>query len=72
FGQQQLSSLVTGTTAQMLSAKDLSNMDIPVFSAEKLAELEIVRLKVLEAHKKIVDLQKEIEQINLSWIAQKA
>ncbi|EMA2437276.1 N-6 DNA methylase [Vibrio parahaemolyticus] len=72
FGQQQLSSLVTGTTAQMLSAKDLSNMDVPVFSAENLAELEIVRLKVLEAHKKIVDLQKEIEQINLSWIAQKA
>jgi type I restriction enzyme M protein len=72
FGQQQLSSLVTGTTAQMLSAKDLSNMNIPVFSAEKLAELEAVRLKVIEVHKKILGLQKEIEQINLSWLAQKA
>ncbi|MBL4244675.1 N-6 DNA methylase [Vibrio fluvialis] len=72
FGQQQLSSLVTGTTAQMLSAKDLSNMNIPVFSAEKLAELEAVRLKVIEVHQKILGLQKEIEQINLSWLAQKA
>ncbi|MEZ8740539.1 N-6 DNA methylase [Photobacterium swingsii] len=72
FGQQQLSSLVTGTTAQMLSAKDLSNMDVPVFSPEKLAELEVVRLNVIEVHQKILDLQKEIEQINLSWIAQKA
>ncbi|MFS1510587.1 MULTISPECIES: N-6 DNA methylase [unclassified Vibrio] len=72
FGQQQLSSLVTGTTAQMLSAKDLSNMDIPVFSSEKLTELEAVRLNVIEVHQKILGLQKEIEQINLSWIAQKA
>lgn len=71
FGQQQLSSLVTGTTAQMLSAKDLSNMDVPVFSTEKLAELETVRSSVIEVHQKILGLQKEIEQINLSWIAQK-
>lgn len=72
FGQQQLSGLVTGTTAQMLSAKDLSNIDIPVFSSEKLAELELVRLNVLEAHQKIIELQKDIEEINFSWIAQKA
>ncbi|WP_102313336.1 N-6 DNA methylase [Vibrio cyclitrophicus] len=72
FGQQQLSSLVTGTTAQMLSAKDLSNMEVPIFSAEKLAELEAVRLNVIEVHQKILGLQKEIEQINLSWITQKA
>ncbi|MCD9504608.1 N-6 DNA methylase [Photobacterium phosphoreum] len=72
FGQQQLSGLVTGTTAQMLSAKDLSNIEIPVFSAEKLAELESVRLNVLDAHQKIIELQKDIEEINLSWIAQKA
>ncbi|TOF36174.1 hypothetical protein CGJ24_15660 [Vibrio parahaemolyticus] len=71
FGQQQLSSLVTGTTAQMLSAKDLSNMDVPVFSAEKLAEFEMVRFNVIEVHQKILGLQKEIEQINLSWMAQK-
>ena len=71
FGQQQLSGLVTGTTAQMLSAKDLSKIDIPVFSAKKLAELELVRLNVLKANQKVVELQKEIEQLNLSWVTQK-
>ena len=70
FGQQQLSSFVTGTTAQMLSAKDLSNIEIPLFNHDRLEELKEIRSKVLEAYNEINELQKKIEQINSSWLEQ--
>ncbi|EJM7850924.1 N-6 DNA methylase [Vibrio parahaemolyticus] len=68
FGQQQLKSFVTGTTAQMLSAKDLSNIAIPLFSHDKIKELKDIRSKVLEAQNEVNELQKKIESINSSWL----
>ncbi len=68
YGQIQLSGLVTGTTAQMLSAKDLSNIDIPKFTPEKLAELEVVRSTVLEKYAQLVQLESEIAQLNMSCL----
>ncbi|MFA0349759.1 restriction endonuclease subunit S, partial [Vibrio sp. 10N.222.55.C6] len=70
FGQRQLSSFVTGTTAQMLSAKDLSNIEVPLFNHDRLEQLKEIRSEVLETHNEINELQKKIEQINSSWLSQ--
>ena len=67
YGQVQLSGLVTGTSAQMLSAKDLSNIAIPIFAAKEIAELGDVRARVLEKHNQLVELQTEIEHLNMSF-----
>ena len=53
YGQLQLASLVTGTTALMLSAKDLSSMLIPLFPENKIQQANQVRTSVIEAFKQI-------------------
>lgn len=68
YGQIQLTGLVTGTTAQMLSAKDLSNIDIPQFKAEKMAVFEAVRTSVLEKYAQLVQLEYEITQLNMNCL----
>ncbi|MGL4449543.1 MAG: N-6 DNA methylase [Shewanella sp.] len=69
FGQRQLAGLVTGTTAAMLAAKDLNNLDIPLFSAAKLAEFTALRAQVVQAQQRITALQEEIAQLNTRWLA---
>ncbi|WP_321407013.1 N-6 DNA methylase [Tolumonas auensis] len=68
YGQIQLTGLVTGTTAQMLSAKDLSNIVIPKFTPGKLAEFEAVRTSVLEKYAQLIQLESEITQLNMNCL----
>jgi type I restriction enzyme M protein len=68
YGQLTFAGLVTGTTAQMLNAKDLGNMQVPLFEQEKLDELHLIRLQTLNYQKKINELKDEMSQLNSSWI----
>ena len=69
-GQLQLSSKATGTTALMLSTKDLSNIEIPNFSASMQTKLGHIRQEVLEAHSEIKKLQGHINNLNSDWLNQ--
>lgn len=69
-GQFQLSSLATGTTALMLSAKDLNNIDIPIFSANMQTKLEHIRQEVLAVNAKMLELQQHINKLNSDWLTQ--
>lgn len=68
FGQQQLASLVTGTTAQMLSAKDLSNLEVPIFDGAMLTQMEQVRSEVLGIQRDIDELEAKKQQVSSAWI----
>nr|WP_223231646.1 type I restriction-modification system subunit M/S [Pseudoalteromonas distincta] len=68
FGQLQFKSIATGTSALMISAKDLSTLQVPVFDEKKLYELKMIRKKVMNTHNQITALNQEIMQLNNSWI----
>ncbi|MEZ8270002.1 N-6 DNA methylase [Vibrio splendidus] len=68
LGQQQLASLVTGTTAQMLSAKDLSNLEVPIFERATIEKMEQIRSEVLGIQQSINELEAKKQQISSSWI----
>lgn len=70
YGQLQLSSKATGTSALMLSAKDLSNMEVPNFSDTMQTKLRDIRQEVLAANHKITELQQHIDQLNSDWLTQ--
>ncbi len=59
YGKIQLNSLATGTTALMLSSKDLSSMIVPAFTKE---QQEIMS----EAHEKITLKNREIESLKIA------
>lgn len=68
FGLLQLSSFTTGTSAMMLSAKDLAALPIPLFSAEKLNQIKEVRQKIVNTNQQIKSLKSDIENLNNSWL----
>ena len=68
YGQLQLSSLATGTSALMLSAKDLNTLEVPLFPAEKLSQIKVVRQKIIDTNKQIQSLRSDIERLNHSWL----
>lgn len=68
YGQQLLSELATGTSALMLSAKDLNTLEIPLFSAEKLNQIKEVRQKIVNTHRQIESLKADIKNLNNSWL----
>jgi type I restriction enzyme M protein len=68
FGQLQLKGLTTGTSALMVSAKDLNTLQIPLFNGEELGKIKEVRHKVVEAHKQIETLNQDITSLNNSWL----
>jgi type I restriction enzyme M protein len=68
YGQLQLSSLATGTSAMMLSSKDLAAMPIPLFSAEKLSQIKEVRQQIIDTNQQIQSLKNNIKVLNNSWL----
>ncbi|MCD9554732.1 N-6 DNA methylase [Photobacterium carnosum] len=67
-GQVMLSVYVTGTTAQMLNAKDLGDIDIPLFKQDKLDELYSIRIQTINYQKKISQIKDEIINLNSNWV----
>jgi type I restriction enzyme M protein len=68
FGQLQIKTIITGTSALMISAKDLNTLQIPLFNTEKLNEIKEVRQKVVDTHKQIETLKQKITSLNNSWL----
>lgn len=68
FGQLQLSSLTTGTSALMLSAKDLSSMPVPLLTESKLQQAQQVRSEVEQAFSEIEQAKAKIKQLNENWL----
>lgn len=68
YGQQLLAELTTGTSALMLSAKDLNTLDVPLYPAEKLKKMSEVRQKVINTFQQIEDLKSDIKKLNESWL----
>tara|TARA_R110001583_G_scaffold75830_1_gene208356 strand:+ start:24486 stop:26222 length:1737 start_codon:yes stop_codon:yes gene_type:complete len=68
YGQQLLVELATGTSALMLSAKDLNTLDVPLYPAEKLDEISEVRQKVINIFQQIEGLKSDVKQLNESWL----
>ena len=68
YGQLQLASLVTGTTALMLSAKDLSSMLIPLVPEEKLEQAQQIRTSVISAFKQIEEAKIQIKTLNDNYL----
>lgn len=68
YGQLQLTSLVTGTTALMLSAKDLSSMLIPLMPEEKLEQAQQIRTSVISAFKQIEEAKIQIKTLNDNYL----
>lgn len=64
FGQLQLSCLTTGTSALMLSAKDLSSMPVPLLTENKLQQTQQVRGEVEQAFSEIEQVKAKIKQLN--------
>ncbi|WP_372740216.1 N-6 DNA methylase [Neptunomonas sp.] len=68
YGQLQLSSLATGTSALMLSAKDLNTLEVPLFTIEKLNQIKAVRQQIIDTNKQIQNLKSDIKRLNHSWL----
>ncbi|WP_286235340.1 N-6 DNA methylase [Thalassotalea sediminis] len=68
YGQQLILELATGTSAMMLSSKDLAAMPIPLFSAEKLNQIKEVRQQIIDTNQRIESLKNKIEVLNNSWL----
>ena len=68
YGQQLLSELATGTSALMLSAKDLNTLEVPLFSTEKLNQIKEVRQQIVNTNQQIESLKSDIENLNNSWL----
>lgn len=68
YGQLQLSSLATGTSALMLSAKDLNTLEVPLFTTEKLNQIKAVRQQIIDTNKQIQSLRSDIKRLNHSWL----
>jgi type I restriction enzyme M protein len=68
FGQLQFKTIITGTSALMISAKDLNTLQIPLFNTEKLNEIKEVRQQVVDTHKQIEALNNKITSLNNSWL----
>lgn len=69
FGQYQLKSLATGTTALMLASKDLDNISVPLFSEEQLKVVTNSRSEAKSKFAEIEKMKRELEKISTSWIA---
>jgi len=67
WGQYHLEILTTGTSAKMLAAKDLNTLEVPLFTTETLNNIKEKRQQVIEKHKKIEQLYREIASINNSY-----
>lgn len=67
WGQYHLEMLTTGTSANMLAAKDLKTLEVPLFTTETLNNIKEKRQQVIEKHKKIEQLYREIASINDSY-----
>lgn len=69
YGQLQLASLITGASIQMLAAKDLSTLLVPLFTALQIEQLQGARSEVIETYQQIEQLQKNIDRLNSDCIA---
>ena len=68
YGQQLLTELTTGTSALMLSAKDLNTLKVPLYSVEKLNKIKEIRQSVINTFQQIEDLKSDIKRLNESWL----
>lgn len=68
FGQLQFKTIITGTSALMIAAKDLNTLQVPLFSAEKLSQIKEVRQQVVDTHNQIEALNQQITSLNNSWL----
>jgi type I restriction enzyme M protein len=68
FGQLQFKTITTGTSALMISAKDLNALQVPLFNAEKLSQIKEVRQQVVDTHNQIEALNQQITSLNNSWL----
>lgn len=68
YGQLQLTSVTTGTTALMLSSKDLSMLQVPILNAETLNQAREIRKKIVDTYNTIEQLNDTIDRLNDSWL----
>lgn len=68
YGQLQLTSVATGTSALMLSSKDLSMLQVPILNAEKLSKAQEVRKEIVDTYNTIEQLNNTISELNDSWL----
>lgn len=68
YGQLQLTSVATGTSALMISSKDLSMLQVPILNAEKLSKAQEVRKEIVDTYNTIEQLNNKISQLNNSWL----
>lgn len=63
YGKYHLKSLATGTTALMLSSKDLSTMKVPALNKEQKQILENVHKEAADRQQQIDSLREEIKDL---------
>jgi len=68
YGQLQLTSVATGTSALMISSKDLSTLQVPILNAEKLSKAQEVRKEIVDTYNTIEQLNNKISALNDSWL----
>ncbi|WP_371194204.1 N-6 DNA methylase [Glaciecola sp. SC05] len=64
YAKHQLNALATGTTALMLSSKDLSNLDMPIFTEEQRKAIDETRQTIKAKYTQIEELEGQIAQLN--------
>lgn len=68
YGKHQLTALATGTTAPMLSSKDVQAFTVPAFSKEQQEAFEEAHQQAIEKQEKIDTLQKELADLRSNLI----
>lgn len=68
YGQSQLTMLATGTNALMLSSNDLKSIRVPLFTIEKLKQIDEIRNNTIKAQRQIEKLKEDIRNLNINWM----
>ena len=68
YGKHQLTSLATGTSAPMLSSKDIQALIVPAFSKEQQETFAVAHQQTIEKQEKIDTLQKELAELRFNLI----
>ncbi|WP_445428793.1 N-6 DNA methylase [Alishewanella sp. HL-SH05] len=68
YGKHQLTSLATGTSAPMLSSKDIQALTVPAFSKVQQEAFAVAHQQAIEKQEKIDTLQKELAELRFDLI----
>lgn len=68
YGKHQLTSLATGTSAPMLSSKDIQALMVPAFSKEQQEAFAVAHQQAIEKQQKIDALKNELAELRFNLI----